>query len=253
MYKHNIFFLLTVLIVFCSINSLGQANHIEWKEEEKIYAKVYNASIFGDKLNDNAKLYQITNKKPTILALIFTRCAGVCNPFLLQLKENLQMENGENKFNVVVISFDPRDTKDDMNLYAKKLGLAENKKWFFVVTDSISILNKSIGFNPLWDSVRQQYDHDALLVGINTEGIITKKLIGLRDKHELSQLINSINNVFAPSYQLPNQNKLFSCFNYDAKTGENKPGLGLLFIALPGGVTIMLVFSINYFVRVDRN
>jgi hypothetical protein len=136
-----------------------------------------------------------------------------------------------------------------MDFLAKKFGLNNDNQWTFAVTDNIENLNKSVGFDPVWDSVQNQYDHDALLVGINKEGYITKKLIGLRDEHELELLINSINNVFAPTYRLPNQNQLFSCFNYNPKTGKNTPGLGLLFIALPAVITLLMLFSISYIVR----
>ncbi|MBP7184679.1 MAG: SCO family protein [Saprospiraceae bacterium] len=250
MYKNIVFIVIVCLIR--SFYSIGQPENSGWKEEANIYQKVYDAPLIGNNLNESSSLYHIVNKSPTILALIFTRCTGVCNPFLLQLKEKLQWETDYKNFNIVVVSFDPRDTQEDMVEVAKRFGLEKDKRWFFVITESIENLNKSIGFNPVWDSSRKQYDHDALLVGVNTEGYITKKLIGLRDEHELSLLISSINDVFTPTYQLPNKNKIFSCFNYNAKTGKNTPGLGLLFIAMPALVTLLLLLSINYIVRANR-
>jgi hypothetical protein len=139
-----------------------------------------------------------------------------------------------------------------MDFLAKRLGLENDKQWTFAVTDNIDNLNKSIGFDPVWDSTQKQYDHDALLVGINKEGYITKKLIGLRDEHELELLFNSMNNDFAPTYRLPYKNQLFSCFNYNPKTGKNTPGLGLLFIALPAIITLFMLFSISYIVRSNK-
>jgi len=251
MYKNHVFILVAVVSLFYSANVIGHADTSGWKEESNIYEKVYDAPLKINSQN-SATLYQIVRQNPTIIAFIFTRCTGVCNPFLLQLKENLQFETNHKKFTVVVISFDPRDTRGDMNLLAKRFGLNNDKQWIFGVTDSIGALNKSVGFNPVWDSIRNQYDHDALLVGVNTEGYITKKLIGLRNQHDLELLINSINDIFAPTYRLPNQNHLFSCFNYNAKTGKNTPGLGLLFIALPAVITLLILFSINLIVRSNR-
>lgn len=248
MFKSTVFIFIAVASHFYALDAIGQTDSSGWKEENNIYEKVYDAPLRINNGNSTT-LYQIARQKPTVLALIFTRCTGVCNPFLLQLKENIQLKSGYREFNVAVISFDPRDGWEDMEFLAKRFGLNHDKQWTFAVTGNIENLNKSIGFNPVWDSTQNQYDHDALLVGINKEGYITKKLIGLRDEHELELLINSINNVFAPTYRLPNQNQLFSCFNYNPKTGKNTPGLGLIFIALPAVFTLLMLFSISYLVR----
>ncbi|MBP9056494.1 MAG: hypothetical protein KBF69_08900, partial [Saprospiraceae bacterium] len=61
-----------------------------------------------------------------------------------------------------------------------------------------------------------------------------------------------IYNSFTPTHQLPNKNRLFSCFNYDPKTGKNTPGLGLLFIALPAILTIFILFTSNYLGKSER-
>ncbi len=248
--NHNVIFL--VFLSLC-INSFanGQVNNASWIEEDKIYAKVYDAALKGHNIK-NVSLSQFVHQNPTILALVFTRCSGVCNPFLLQLKEKMQFENNKKSFKILVISFDPRDTQAEMKLMARRFGLEKDKKWVFAITDSTNKLNNSIGFNPKWDNQRQQYDHDALLVGVNSDGFITKKLVGLRNEHDLAQLIRSINNEFSPTYKIPNKNMLFSCFNYNSITGKNTPGLGLLFIALPAIITILLILFVNLFVRSRR-
>ena len=69
----------------------------------------------------------------------------------------------------------------------------------FIFLSCIVKLNLLVGFNPSWDSIRSQYDHDALLVGINKEGYITKKLIGIRNKSDLELLTGSVNDDFSPS------------------------------------------------------
>ncbi len=233
---------------FYGTAAFGQVNPADWKEEANIYEKVYDVSITSNK-GINLTFSQLYNEKPVLLALIFTRCSGICNPFLLQLKENLQFKSDTGGFTVLVLSFDPRDTREDMILLSERLGLKNNKQWFFATTGDIEKMNQSVGFNPVWDSARSQYDHDAFLVGINKEGYITKKLLGLRDKHELGLLISSVHDIFSPSYRLPNNNQLFSCFNYNPETGKNAPGLGLLFLALPAIIALLLVLGISYNVR----
>ena len=243
MFKNIVFTVLTLSFVYIT-NAQTASTGLE--EETNIYEKVYDAPL-NLTTGQQIAFHKLYSGKPILLALVFTRCTGVCNPFLLELSGNLQFK--DKSFNVLVLSFDPRDSLKDMQLLAKRFGLENNKQWFFGTTNNIEELNKSIGFNPVWDVARSQYDHDALLVGINSEGYITKKLIGIRNRHDLDLMIASINNVFAPSYRLPNKNTLFSCFNYDPATGKNVPGSGLLFIALPAAITLLLLLSISYSVR----
>ena len=77
------------MISFVSTNVKGQIAYSGWKEEDRIYSKVFDAPLSGKQLRKGTTLYQVTSQKPTVLALIFTRCTGVCNPFLLELKENI--------------------------------------------------------------------------------------------------------------------------------------------------------------------
>jgi cytochrome oxidase Cu insertion factor (SCO1/SenC/PrrC family) len=222
-----------------------------FEEENNIYEKVYDAKLNFNR-ETNSTLAQLCTRKPVLLALIFTRCSGICNPFLIQIKDNLQFKTDTGEFSVLVLSFDPRDTREDMVHLSERLNLENNKQWLFATTSDINKLNQSVGFNPLWNSIRSQYDHDALLVGINKEGYITKKLIGLRTKSDLELLIRSVNDIFSPSYQLPNKNRLFSCFNFNPETGKNAPGLGLLFLTLPAVITLLLLVGISYMVKQKR-
>lgn len=238
-------FLIFITCGAWSMNSFGPGNGV--KEEVNIYRKVYDAPLMGTA--DNTTLYQLAQNKPILLALIFTRCSNICYPFLLNLKEALQTEGQSGAYQVLVLSFDPRDSIAELKALAKRFGLEKEPQWTFRVTSSIDELNNSIGFAPIWDPARQQFDHDALLVGINSEGYITKKLIGIRNSADLSQLIRSINNGFTPTYRLPGQNQLFSCFNYNPKTGKNTPGTGLLFIALPAILTVAILAGIRLFVK----
>ena len=75
---------------------------------------------------------------------------------------------------------------------AKRFALKDNKQWLVGVTNHIEILNKSIGFNPIWDSTINEYDQDTLWVGIDNEGYNTEKLIGMRHGHDLDLLIASV-------------------------------------------------------------
>lgn len=237
-------YIICFLTASLSLSSYAQINSSGLNEERNIYEKIYNAPLetYG-KLNatDVEGLYR---RKPLLLAFIFTRCTGICNPFIIQLKENLQFAHSDRDYQLLVVSFDPFDDIEAMHQMAKRFGLNENPQWTFAVTDSIESLNRSVGFSPVWDSISQQFDHEALLVGINTEGYITKKLIGIRNPQDMKLMLSSINNVFTPTYRLPGKGNLLSCFNYDPVTGKNMPGLGLLIIALPSIITFLIILTV---------
>lgn len=239
------FFLIAMLLSASA--TIGQPND-GWKEEQKVHSRIHDAPV---RLIDGqtTSIWQMSSQKPIVLALIFTRCTGVCNPFILRLKEQLNFSEEDLDFQLVVLSFDPRDQLSDMKTYAKRFDLAQQDNWHFGVTSQISELNQSIAFDPDWDSSRQQFEHDALLAGINTDAYITKKLLGLRSASDLIKLSASVNNGFSPTYQLPNDNMLFSCFNYDPQSGRSFPGLGLVFIALPGVLAFTFVFVIRFLVK----
>lgn len=246
MYTNRIFsFLIAVLL---SVLDVSAQSVDGWKEEQGVYARVHDAPL---RLIDGKEtsIRQMASEKPIVLALIFTRCSGVCNPFILKLKQQLVYKEDALDFQLVVLSFDPRDRIDDMQAYARQYDLADQDNWYFAVTSQIPQLKQSLKFDPVWDSIRQQFEHDALLVGINNEGYITKKLLGLRNYRDLAKLSASIHNEFSPTYRLPGQNQMFSCFNYDPRTGKSTPGLGLLFIALPAVIAFMLLFGIRFLVK----
>lgn len=247
MFKHFVFLIIALSIFSCR-RAVGQSATTGYEEENNIYEKVYDAKLNFNK-GVGQTMAQLYGKKPILLALIYTRCSGICNPFLVQLKENLQFKTDTANFKVLVLSFDPRDTRQDMQQLAQWLNLDNNQQWIFATTSDIEKLNSSVGFKPSWDSIRSQYDHDALLVGINQDGYITKKLIGLRSKADVALMISSVNDVFSPSYRLPSKNMLFSCFNYNPQTGKNTPGLGLLVLALPAILSLLLVLGISYSIR----
>lgn len=194
----------------------------------------------------DVKLSELYSKTPVIMALVFTRCTGICSPFLLQLHDNLRSLDLNNDYTVLVVSFDPTDSLANMQELAQRFKLGENNKWVFAVTPNISAMNEAIDFHPVWDSARKQFDHEALLVGLNENGYIAKKLLGMRDRHALNTLIKEINNEFVISYPLPNENSTFTCFTYDPATGKRKVSSGMLVLLLPAAITLLLLIWLGF-------
>lgn len=217
----------------------AQASEYNFSEEENINTKI--ADIQLNTSNGRMVLSNMYNTSPVLIALVFSRCTGICSPFLLQLSDNLRTLQLKANFKVLVVSFDPADSASDLEKMDERFGVHKKGDWTFATTKQIDELNSSVGFRPIWDSVRKQFDHDALLVGVNENGYITKKLIGLRGIRDLKMMIQSVHNEFIPSYPLPQKNNLLSCFSYDPATGKRKLSFGLLILILPVVVTGILI------------
>ncbi|HRQ49124.1 MAG TPA: SCO family protein [Agriterribacter sp.] len=242
MYK-SIFGIVLILLVYAAPELQAQQAH-GFSEETALYRKIAPVEIVTREGRKNiADLY---TRQPLAVALIYTRCAGVCSPFLLRLAENVQRLNGAGNYKILVVSFDPADSLQDMLQMAKLFSVEESGAWTFAVTPQIDMLTRSAGFNTVKDSLTGQYDHEALLIGVNGEGYIVKKLTGLREPNDIALLIKEINGAFTPSYPLPGKASFFSCFTYDPATGKKKPALGLLLLLLPAALTFSIIAAIAF-------
>lgn len=208
-------------------------------EEQGLYAPITDVQL--NTATAQFRLSEVYARQPVMVALVFTRCTGICNPFLLQLSENMRALDPKEKFRVLVLSFDPRDSNADMERYARLFNLEHDERWLFATTDQIDELITSVGFFPTWNDTDQQFDHEALLMAVNGNGYITRKMEGIRDRKDIASMIKTIDGEFLPSYPLPREGVMFSCFTYDPVTGVRKPSVGLLFLLVPAVLTVLLL------------
>ncbi|MBS1666331.1 MAG: SCO family protein [Bacteroidetes bacterium] len=230
------------MIMIC-LFSKAQVKKYNYSEESRVYQQVADITISTNS-DGIKKLSDLYSESPLIIAFVYTRCIGICNPFLAELSQNISLSGTDAKqhYKVLVLSFDTSDRVEDMNKLAARFNFENNKHWIFATTQQADILNKSVGFNPIWDGSRMQFDHEALLVGINQYGYVVKKLTGLRNPDDISLLLRELNGVFVASYQLPGNNSLLSCFTYNPATGERKISLGLLLLIAPFVFSLVIVF-----------
>ncbi|MBS1485976.1 MAG: SCO family protein [Bacteroidetes bacterium] len=229
-----------ILITICVASSFSKPGDYSLTEESRLYTKISDVELAT--AQGRFRLSEVYGQSPVMIAFIFTRCSGICSPFLLRLNENIKALSSKINFRVLVVSFDSADSLADMVALAQRYGLTANSQWLFATTRQINELNTSVGFHPVWDSTKRQYDHEALLVGVNENGYIVKKLTGIREPRDLLVMIKEINNDFVLSYPLPRKNMLFSCFTYNPATGEKKASLGLVVLLLPALITLLLLF-----------
>ena len=71
-------------------------------------------------------LSQLAGVKPLVLTFVFTRCAGVCSPFLMSWRAADRALGSQGAYSRLVLSFDPRDTQADMSALGRHLALLES-------------------------------------------------------------------------------------------------------------------------------
>lgn len=124
--------------------------------------------------------------KPTLLTFNYFRCTGLCTPLLSGVAEMLGKTDqipGKD-FQVLSISFDPRDTAEMAGLkkqnYVKQLGPAfPSGAWQFLTGDPVTTkkLADSVGFR--FAKHGDDYVHAGAVIVVSASGLVTRYLYGV--------------------------------------------------------------------------
>jgi protein SCO1/2 len=190
------------------------------------------------------RLSQIASGKPLVLTFVFTRCAGVCSPFLMTWRAADRAVGRQDTYQRVVLSFDPRDTTDDLSVLRQHLALKENDDWTLAVgdPDDVRRLAAAIGFWWDWDETRQQFDHPAMLAGIRNGHVVRLLVGGSVTSARLDELVREVSGEFVPSYPLPGRVP-FRCVQFDAATGRMTLDWGFGLLLVPVFTTSIATFA----------
>ena len=192
------------------------------------------------------------SQKPMILTLAYSRCPGVCSPYVLQIRDQLAMQSiAEDKFQMVVLSFDSTDNAQTLSKlagYSKVNPPPSN--WTFAVlsTESREELAASLGLK--WEKLGELYDHNSLLLLVSTEGKILQRVEGLPSNDQWNRLFREITHEFVPVYSTLGENIWTSCFRYDPASGTWRMNWGLLLILIPSVATVCILLILQTIIRV---
>jgi len=219
--------------------SSGTRSNALPSEDRYIYKQVPDVVI--DKATAETTLSRVWQGKPVLLTMVFTRCAGVCSPFLRSLKAAAADSAGRD-YRIVVLSFDPNDTPADMDALAESLGVKSVPGWIFGVASPSDIqrLAAASGFWFQWDPSIQQYDHPSLVVAID-RGRVVRMLAGTSvPSASLREVSQELRGKFVASYALPGK-IAFRCFEYDPNRGRYSLDWGVLLMLLPASCALLAV------------
>jgi protein SCO1/2 len=209
-------------------------------EDRLLYGVVPDVTLTTSE-GRTVRLRDVAGGRPVLLTFVFTRCAGVCSPFLRSWRA-AERSPTQPDYLRVALSFDPRDTPADMATLADHLALdaAERDNWMFAVAerDEVRRLAEATGFWWEWDPVRQQFDHPAMIAGLRDGRLVRLLVGGSITSARLDELTREASGRFVASYPLPGRVR-FRCVEFDAATGRVTLSWGFALLLLPPLCTIV--------------
>jgi protein SCO1/2 len=204
-------------------------------------------ATFRDETGRTVALREYFGRTPVVLAFVYYQCPMLCSQTMNGISSALKVVpfTPGDDFEVVLISFDPRDTPAAAN--AKKRAHMEHWKvhdtaggWHFLTGDEATIrrVTSAAGFTYKWDEASGQYAHVSGLLTLTPDGRLSRYFYGVEyspKELRLALVESGEGRVGSPIEEL-----LLYCFQYDPHTGRY--GLVVMNLVRLGGlVTIALV------------
>jgi protein SCO1/2 len=217
--------------------------------------------VFRDESGQEVKLGQYFGQKPVVLAFVYYDCPMLCTQVLNGMVTSfrvLPFQVGK-EFDVVTVSFDPRETSElaarkkkvYVDYLPEKMRANANNGWHFLTGDQTNIakLTEAVGFRYHYDEATRQFAHASGIMVTTPHGKLSRYFYGVeyapRDLR-LGLIESSANKIGSPVDQL-----LLYCYHYDPATG--KYGAAIMKIMRIAGVLTVLSIVAMLFLLKGRN
>ena len=220
----------------------------EVRIEQKLDQQLPLDLVFRDESGQPVKLGQYFGKKPVVLAFVYYDCPMLCTQVLNGMIRSFRVLPFTigNEFDVVTVSFDPRETnvlaaakkKVYVDYLPESMRAGANDGWHFLTGDQASItqLTDAVGFHYRWDDATNQFAHASAIMVATPHGRLSRYFYGIeyapRDLR-LGLIESSANKIGSPMDQL-----LLYCYHYDPATG--KYGAAVMRVMRVAGVLTIL-------------
>jgi protein SCO1/2 len=214
--------------------------------------------VFTDDLGRKVRLGDYFAQKPLILNFVYYGCPMLCGEALSGLESTLRVLKFDlgKEFEVITISFDPKDTpemaakKKDQFLRRYNRPGAE-RGWHFLVGQpaAIDAVTKAAGFQYQYDEKTGQFAHSTAILVLTPKGKIAQYYYGIEYPPKDLRLAlveaseNRIGNVM--------DELLLYCYHYDPEKG--KYSATVMRVLRLMGVATMLCLGALVFVLIRRN
>ncbi|HYV40221.1 MAG TPA: SCO family protein, partial [Thermoanaerobaculia bacterium] len=145
-------------------------------------------ALFSDELGRPVRLGQYFGRRPVILVLAYYNCPMLCTQVFNGLVSSLRVLNFDagNEFDVVAVSFDPRDRPRDAA--AKKKAYVDEYRrpggassWHFLTggAGSIERVTRAAGFRYRFDESTGQFAHSTAIYVATPAGKLSRYFYGI--------------------------------------------------------------------------
>jgi protein SCO1/2 len=216
--------------------------------DQRLNSQVPLDLAFLDESGQPVQLRQYFGAKPVILTLVYFQCPMLCSQVqsgLAGALNGIVRFNVGRDFNVVIVSFDPRDTPKDA---------AENKKtyvsryrragadqgWHFLTgrKDQIDSLAQAVGFRYAWDPDARQFAHPSAIMVLTPDGRLAQYYYGIEYPPKDIQL-GLIEASRGKIGNLVDQVVLY-CYHYDPRQGRYGAAIFNI-LRISAGATVLLL------------
>jgi len=195
--------------------------------EQHLNAQVPPDLTFRDETGKTVTLGDYFGRKPLILNLVYYNCTMLCGEALAGLASSMRLVKFDvgNEFDVVTVSFDPRETpemaaakkKDYVQRYGRPNAATG---WHFLTgePDSINALTKAVGFQYQYDAKTNQYAHATAIMVLTAQGRISRYFYGVDfpPKDLRMGLVEASQGKIGNAVDAV----LLFCYHYDSETGK---------------------------------
>jgi protein SCO1/2 len=218
--------------------------------EQHLDAQVPPDLTFRDEAGNTVKLGDYFGHKPLILNLVYYNCTMLCGEALAGLASAMRLVKFDvgNQFDVVTVSFDPRETpemaaakkKDYVGRYGRANAAAG---WHFLTgqAGSINALTKAVGFQYQYDPKSNQFAHATAIMVLTPQGRISRYFYGVDfpPKDLRMGLVEASQGKIGNAVDAV----LLYCYHYDPETGKYGAMVAnILRLAAAATILIMGIF-----------
>ncbi|HEY6147540.1 MAG TPA: SCO family protein [Thermoanaerobaculia bacterium] len=216
--------------------------------DQRLGAQIPLDAILQDEQGRAVRLGQFFGQRPVVLVLAYYNCPMLCTQVLngtLSSLRVLSFDAGK-EFEVVVVSFDPRDRPADAAAkkapYVKEYGRPGTENgWHFLTGGPASIarLTSAVGFRYKFDESLGQFAHASAIFVATPDGRLSRTLFGIEyaPRDVRLALIEAANRkIGTPVDQI-----LLYCYHYDPKIG--KYGAVVMNMVRMGGVAAVAILT----------
>ena len=230
----------------------------EVRIEQKLGNQLPLDLVFRDESGQQVKLGQYFGKKPVVLSLVYYDCPMLCTQILNDMVTTFRVLPFQvgNEFDVVTVSFDPRETsalaaskkKVYIDYLPENMRAGAQSGWHFLTGEQASIdkLTEAVGFHYRWDEARKQFAHGSAIMLTTPKGVLSRYFYGV--EYSARDLRFGLMESAESRIGTPAQELLLYCYQYDPATGRyGAPIKRLLRIA--GVLTVLGILAMILFLK----